>query len=161
MKTYAISGALSGVLAGALIAGSALPAAAQTWYDPATLIHNSYVELEGGASVQGRTKIKIEATGLGSSAQSASQNDKAFGGGLVGYKLADGVAIEGEGIYTRNNLTYSPTNAVFGVGGLVYGCSLLVLETRLALLNVTEEADFVRARFADYVKHSPQGDAPG
>ena len=50
---------------------------------------------------------------------------------------------------------------VIGVGGLVYGCSLLVVETRLALLNVTEEADFIRARFGDYVKYSPKGDAPG
>ena len=48
-----------------------------------------------------------------------------------------------------------------GVGGLVYGCSLLVVETRLALLNVTEEADLIRARFQEYVKNSHKGDEPG
>ena len=50
---------------------------------------------------------------------------------------------------------------IIGVSGLVYGCSLLVSETRLALLNVTEEADFIRARFSDYLKYSPKGDEPG
>ena len=110
MKLYGI--------ASVLVATSiALPAAAQAWYDPANLIHNSYVEVEGGAATEGRTKIGIEGQGLGASAQSASQDHDFFGGGLVGYKLAPGIAIEGEGIYSRNRLSYSPTNAVFGVGG--------------------------------------------
>ena len=111
MKLYAIAGA-------ALCAGTlALPATAQTWYDPSNLLHNGYVEVEGGAAFQGRTKIQIAATGLGSSSQSAAQDTKAFGGALIGYKLADAVAIEAEGIYTRNNLSYTPDNPVFGVGG--------------------------------------------
>ncbi len=111
MKVYGLLGALA-------LTSAALPAAAQqNWYDPAVLIHNSYVEVEGGAAFQGRTSIGIEATGLGASSQSAAQDTKAFGGALAGYKLAPGVAIEGEGVYTRNNLYYSPTNAVFGIGG--------------------------------------------
>lgn len=111
MKVQSLLGALA-------LAGVALPAAAQqNWYDPEVILHNSYVEVEGGAAFQGRTKIGIEATGLGASSQSAAQDTKAFGGGLAGYKLAPGIAIEGEGIYTRNNLSYSPTNAVFGTGG--------------------------------------------
>jgi opacity protein-like surface antigen len=106
------------IFAAALVAASApLPAAAQAWYDPSSLLHNSYVELEGGASIQGRTKIQISATGLGSSSQSAAQTKDFFGGGLVGYNLADGVSVEAEGLYSRNNLYYSPGNAVFGAGG--------------------------------------------
>lgn len=95
----------------------ALPAAAQTWYDPAVLLHNGYVEVEGGAAIQGRTKIDITASGLGQSSQSAAQDTKAFGGALVGYKLAEPVAVEVEGVYSRNNLSYTPNNAVFGIGG--------------------------------------------
>lgn len=110
MKAYAIVGVL---LAGA----SALPAAAQSWYDPMTLLHNTYVEVEGGAAVQGRTKVDIQAVGLGSSYQSTSHSTDAFGGALIGYKLAPFVAIEGEGFYSRDNLSYSPSNAVFGIGG--------------------------------------------
>ena len=113
MKAYIISAALA-------VASLAGPAAAQqSWYDPLNLLHNSYVEVEGGAAFQGRVKIGVAATGLGSSAQSAAQTTQAFGGGLAGYKLAPGVAIEGEGVYTRNNLYYAPSNAVFGTGGAV------------------------------------------
>jgi hypothetical protein len=50
---------------------------------------------------------------------------------------------------------------VIGVGSLVVGCFMLVHETRLALLNVTEEARVVRARFADYLEQTPPGDEPG
>ena len=111
MKPLVALGALA-------LTSAALPAVAQpAWYDPSALLHNGYVEVEGGAAFEGRTKINIEGTGLGSSYQSASQNTKAFGGGIAGYRLAPGVAIEGEGVYTRNNLAFAPTNAVFGVGG--------------------------------------------
>ena len=109
MKTYIVAAGLAAVLAS--------PAAAQVWYDPSAIIHNSYVEAEGGLDFQGRTKIDIAATGLGTSQQSASQDSEFFGGGLVGYKLAEGVSIEAEGIYSRDHLSYGPTNAVFGTGG--------------------------------------------
>lgn len=35
----------------------------------------------------------------------------------------------------------------FGVTGLVWGCALMVQETRLALQNISEEAEFARIRF--------------
>ena len=113
MKAHAIVAAL----ATSVLALGAWPAVAQNWYDPQVVLHNSYVEVEGGANVQGRTKTRIEATGLGSSAQSASLQDDVFGGGLVGYSPVPGVAIEGEGVYNRAHLSYSPTNAVFGSTG--------------------------------------------
>lgn len=52
------------------------------------------------------------------------------------------------------------TGAV-GVGGLVFGCSVLVAETRLAVLNVAEEAALVRERFADYLTASEKAGEPG
>ena len=110
MKAFVVTAALA-------TASFAAPALAQSWYDPSTLLHNSYVEVEGGAAVQGRTKINIEATGLGSSSQSASQDTQAFAGALAGYRLAPGVAVEAEGVYSRDHLSYSPSNAVFGIGG--------------------------------------------
>lgn len=93
------------------------PAAAQAWYDPATIVHHAYVEGEGGATVEGRTRINIAATGLGSSDQSTTHSDDAFGGALVGYAPVQGVAVEAEGFYSRDNLSYAPTNPVFGTGG--------------------------------------------
>ena len=110
MKTY--------VLAAACVAAAiAAPASAQPWAEPLALLHNGYVEVEGGATVQGRSKIDIAATGLGTSNQSAAQSDDFFGGALVGYKLAPPIALEAEGVYSRNHLPFSPTNAVFGTGG--------------------------------------------
>jgi hypothetical protein len=35
----------------------------------------------------------------------------------------------------------------FGVIGLVFGCMLMVRETRLALQNITEEAELARGRY--------------
>jgi hypothetical protein len=48
-----------------------------------------------------------------------------------------------------------------GVGGLVFGCSILVAETRLAVINVGEEARLVRERFADYLSASEKAGEPG
>ncbi len=52
------------------------------------------------------------------------------------------------------------TGAV-GVGGLVFGCSVLVGETRLAVQNVAEEAALVREKFADYLTASEKAGEPG
>ena len=112
MKAQAIA-----ALAVSAAALTVLPAAAQSWYDPQVVLHHTYVEVEGGANVQGRSKTGIEATGLGASAQSSSLDDDFFGGGLVGYSPVPGVSIEGEGVYNRSHLAYTPTNAVFGTGG--------------------------------------------
>ncbi len=48
-----------------------------------------------------------------------------------------------------------------GVGGLVFGCFLLVGETRLAVQNVAEEAQAVRERFKDYLTASEKAGEPG
>ena len=110
MKTYVIAGAL-----GALC--TSLPAAAQDWYAPSRLLQHSYAEVEGGLDFQGRTKVDIAATGLGTSEQSAAQDSEFFGGGLVGYDLSPAVSIEAEGVYSRDHLGYSPGNALLGTGG--------------------------------------------
>ena len=47
-----------------------------------------------------------------------------------------------------------------GVGGLVFGCSILVEETRLAVQNVGEEAKLVRERFKDLTASEKAGE-PG
>ena len=111
MKTYLLSGAIAALLAS--------PAIAEPWYEPSAILHNSYIEAEGGLDFQGRTKIDIAATGLGASEQSAAQDSEFFGAGLVGYTLAEGVAIEAEGVYSRDHLGYAAgnPNPVFGTGG--------------------------------------------
>jgi hypothetical protein len=38
-----------------------------------------------------------------------------------------------------------------GVGGLVFGCTILVTETRLAIMNLSEEAAYVRLHIDDYL----------
>ena len=38
-----------------------------------------------------------------------------------------------------------------GVGGLVFGCTILVSETRLAIMNLSDEAAYVRLHFEDYL----------
>ena len=48
-----------------------------------------------------------------------------------------------------------------GVGSIVFGCSLLVGETRLAVQNVGEEAKLVRDRFKDYLTASENAGEPG
>jgi hypothetical protein len=48
-----------------------------------------------------------------------------------------------------------------GVGGLVFGCILLVAETQLAVQNVAEEAKLVRERFKDYLTVSEKAGEPG
>lgn len=43
----------------------------------------------------------------------------------------------------------------FGVAGLVFGCVLMVQETRLALQNISEEAEFARIRFKRFGEAPP------
>ena len=110
MKIYAVASVLAASCC-------ALPAAAQDWYQPMTILHHAYVEGEGGATVEGRTQIDAAGTGLGSLEQSATHTHDAFGGALIGWAPVQGVAVEGEGFYARDNLSYSPSNPVFGIGG--------------------------------------------
>jgi opacity protein-like surface antigen len=97
----------------------ALPACAQMFPDPSTVLHNSYVEVEGGGVFQGRTKNNIEATGLGTSSQSTSLNSDVLGGALVGYNLTDMISVEAEGLWTREHLSYASNNPIFGQGGAI------------------------------------------
>ena len=75
--------------------------------------------------------------------------------------IGAGLATSEHHIIFRVALWLALVTGVVGVTSLVLGCSLLVQETRLALINVTEEADYIRTRFQDYVKSSIKGDAPG
>ncbi len=74
--------------------------------------------------------------------------------------IGAGVAASEHHLVFRVALGLALFTGVIGVSGLILGCSLLVGETRLALLNVTEEAAVVRARFQDYVRDTAPGDGP-
>jgi hypothetical protein len=52
-------------------------------------------------------------------------------------------------------------SGIIGVTGLVIGCSMLVHETRLAVINISEEAALLRERYKDYLVYTPKGDEPG
>lgn len=58
-------------------------------------------------------------------------------------------------------LDLAAVSGFVGVGGLVFGCSLLVGETRLAVLNVSEEAQMVRDKFQEYLTASEKAGEPG
>ena len=75
--------------------------------------------------------------------------------------IGAGVATSEHHVIFRIALWVALVTGIVGVSGLVLGCSLLVQETRLALLNVTEEAEYIRTRFQDYVKNSVKDDEPG
>lgn len=76
---------------------------------------------------------------------------------LLGASLA---VSEHNSVY-RAALMLALLTGVVGVGGLVVGCTLLVTETRLAVLNVTEEARLVRERFKEYLTVSHDAGEPG
>ncbi|HEX5324932.1 MAG TPA: DUF2721 domain-containing protein [Capsulimonadaceae bacterium] len=63
-------------------------------------------------------------------------------------------------ILFRVSLGIALVAGVVGVGGLVVGCSLLVTETRIAVANLTEEADFVRHRYSSYLGGSDMDKPP-
>lgn len=64
-------------------------------------------------------------------------------------------------ILFRITLAIGLVTGTVGVGGLVFGCSILVAETRLAVKNVSEEAILVRERFKDYLTASEKAGEPG
>jgi hypothetical protein len=101
-------------------------------------------------------------------AQRLLQALRAFYLALGNFASAALISLIGAGVATsihhlvfRVTLFLALITGGIGVGSLVVGCSLLVGETRLALLNVTEEADAVRARFQNYVQNTHSGDEPG
>ncbi len=61
----------------------------------------------------------------------------------------------------RITLDAAALTGFIGVAGLVFGCILLVAETRLAVQSVSEEAQFVRTRFKDYLTASEKAGEPG
>jgi len=64
-------------------------------------------------------------------------------------------------IIFRVTLIVDLVAGLVGVGSLVFGCSLLVGETRLAVMNVSEEAAPVRERFREYLTISEKAGGPG
>lgn len=68
---------------------------------------------------------------------------------------------------STHHLTFRVTLALagivgtVGVGSLVSGCVLLVEETRLAVVNVNEEAKLVREKFSAYLTASEKAGEPG
>jgi hypothetical protein len=107
MKALIIAAPLAALVA----AGTA---SAQTWYEPSVFLPKTYVELEGGATVEGRTKEHVSAYGLGATSGSASQKSDFFGGG---YKLTDVISLEAEGVYSRNHQYFAGGDPVLGAGG--------------------------------------------
>ncbi len=75
--------------------------------------------------------------------------------------LGASVASSTHHIIFRVTLIVGLVAGLVGVGGLVFGCSLLVEETRLAAKNVSEEAVLVRERFKDYLTVSEKAGEPG
>lgn len=61
----------------------------------------------------------------------------------------------------RLTLGIATVTGFVGVGGIVFGCVLLVEETRLAVKNIGEEAKLVRERFAEYLTASEKAGEPG
>lgn len=64
-------------------------------------------------------------------------------------------------IVFRVTLGIGLVTGTVGVGGLVFGCVILVEETRLAVKNVPEEATLIRERFKDYLTASESAGEPG
>ena len=75
--------------------------------------------------------------------------------------LGASVSISAHHIIFRVTLVLGLVIGTVGVGGLVFGCSILVEETRLAVKNVAEEAALVRERFKDYLTASEKAGEPG
>lgn len=65
--------------------------------------------------------------------------------------LGAGLATSTHHLMFRIALGIAIVAGVLGVGGLVIGCSMLVRETRLAVVNLSEEAAFVRNRYAQFI----------
>ena len=107
------------ILVAGLASAMALPAAAQSvnFLDPAALAQKSYVEIEGGGTVQGAVIDGVAASGLGASRGSSRLKDDFFGGALAGFTLVRGLSVEAEGVYTRTHYGFKAPEPVFGSAG--------------------------------------------
>lgn len=61
--------------------------------------------------------------------------------------LGSAMAFYGQQLAFRAAAVAGLAIGVFGVTGLVFGCLLMVRETRLALQNISEEAELARSRY--------------
>ena len=75
--------------------------------------------------------------------------------------LGASVAASANHILFRIALNLALVTGTVGVSGLVFGCILLVGETRLAVQNVSEEAAMVRDKYKAYLTASERAGEPG
>jgi opacity protein-like surface antigen len=136
MKLFALTASLAAC-------AIALPAAAQTmtattsdtpppmaWWNPMGYAHDSYVEVDGGTTFTGHTRVDGSANGLGAYRIGDDLRPGIFGSALVGHNLTPALAIELEGVYARNHEDSAPLSAY--IGSPTSGS----LETYGALANV-------------------------
>lgn len=71
-----------------------------------------------------------------------------------------GAAPSSQHVVFRAALALALISGICGVGGLVFGCTLLMRETRLALKNVSEEAALIRDKFGAFAQLAGPGEEP-
>jgi opacity protein-like surface antigen len=103
-----------------------LPAAAQTmtattsdspstaWWNPLSYAHSSYAEVEGGTSFTGHTHVDGSANGVGAYQFGDDLRGGAFWGVTVGHNLTPAIAVELEGVYSRNHEDSVPLSTFVG-----------------------------------------------
>jgi opacity protein-like surface antigen len=136
MKLFALT-------AGLAACAIALPAAAQTmkattsdtpppmaWWNPMGYARDSYVEVDGGTTFTGHSRVEGSAMGLGAYEAGDNLRPGVFGSALVGHNLTPAIAIELEGVYARNHEDSVPLSHY--IGAPTSGS----LETYGALANV-------------------------
>ena len=94
--------------------------------------------------------LRLFYLGLGSFAASALIS-------LIGASVASST----HHLIFRATLAAAGVTGFVGVGSLVCGCILLVEETRLAVVNVSEEAKLIREKFGPYLSASDKAGEPG
>jgi len=110
-----------GLIAGLAGCALALPALAQeaspttgAWWNPMTYAHDGYVEVDGGTSFQGRSKVYGAADGGGAYSASDDLRPDMFASALVGHSLTPAIGLELEGVYSRNAEDSVPLSTVLG-----------------------------------------------
>ena len=136
MKLFALTASLAAC-------AIALPAAAQTmsapasdspsatpWWNPMGYAHDSYVEIDGGTTFAGHSRITGSANGVGAFEAGDDLRPGVFGSAIVGHNLTPAIAIELEGVYARNHEDSVPLSTFVGTP------TTGALETYGALANV-------------------------
>lgn len=117
--------------------------------DPLTPLHIRQLNRTERRSILLLHALRCFYLALGSFAASALVS-------LLGASLASSA----HHIFYRVALGLALVTGTVGVGGLVFGCTLLVHETRLAVLNVSEEAALLRERYKAYLTVEEQAGKP-